>query len=150
VTLAECQNHRTVEVGRDLWKSPLLKPGHPDLAAQYRVQKASECLQGWRLYLSGKPVPALGHPHWKKCITICISNIVVSAYHSFSNVPVERFLVDTESFHLASIMRKVLGRYRGVIYCSPPCLQDCKDINLHSSGIQVLPPRAPIWPLVHV
>jgi len=47
------QNHRTVEVGRDLRRSsgptPLLKQGHLEQAAQACVQAAFEYLQGDRL-----------------------------------------------------------------------------------------------------
>ncbi|XP_068785779.1 uncharacterized protein [Struthio camelus] len=62
------QNHRMVEVGRDLWRSsspnPLLKPGPLEHIAQDRVQAGFEYLQGRRLhYLSGQPAPVLCHPH---------------------------------------------------------------------------------------
>lgn len=49
------QDHRMVEVGRDLWKSPapwpLLKQGHLGQAAQACVEAAFEYLQGEALYL---------------------------------------------------------------------------------------------------
>ena len=68
----ESQNHRTVEVGRDLqWSSdptPLLKQGHLQPLAQDQFQMVFEYLQPWRLHkLSGQPVPVLGHPHSKMC-----------------------------------------------------------------------------------
>jgi len=53
-----------VRVGRDLCGSssptPLLKQGHPEQAAQDRVQAGLEYLQRRRLYsLPGQPVPML-------------------------------------------------------------------------------------------
>ena len=64
----ESQNHRMVEVGRDLWRSsgptPVLKQGHLELVAQAHGQMAFEYLQGWRLHnLPGQPVPVFSHPH---------------------------------------------------------------------------------------
>ena len=63
----ESQNHRMVGVGRDLCGSssptPLLKEGHPEQAAQHRVQAGLEYLQRRRLHnLPGQPVPGLRHP----------------------------------------------------------------------------------------
>ena len=56
-----------VGVGRDLWGSsgptPLPKQGHPEQAAQDRVQAGLEYLQRRRLHnLPGQPVPGLRHP----------------------------------------------------------------------------------------
>jgi len=55
------QNPSMVGVGRDLCGSPaqpLLKQGHPQQAAQHRVQAGLEYLQRRRLYnLPGQPVP---------------------------------------------------------------------------------------------
>ena len=66
-THTESQNHRMSGVGRDLWGSPsptpLLKQGHPEQAAQDRVQAGLEYLQRRRLHnLPGQPVPVLHHP----------------------------------------------------------------------------------------
>jgi len=48
------EKHRIVEVGRDLWRSPiptpLLKQSHLEQAAHDHVQMAFEYLQGWRLH----------------------------------------------------------------------------------------------------
>ena len=65
------QNHRTLGVGRDLWRSshttPLLDKVHPEQGTQERIQVDFECLQGRRLHnLSGQPVPLLCHPHRKE------------------------------------------------------------------------------------
>jgi len=62
------QNHRMVEVERDLWRSsgptPLLKQGDLELAAQDHDQTASKHLQGGRLHNHfGPSVPVLGRPH---------------------------------------------------------------------------------------
>lgn len=62
------QDHRTVEVGRELWRSsgpiPLLELGNLGPVVPDRVQVAFELLQRQRLYsLSGQPVLVLGHPH---------------------------------------------------------------------------------------
>ena len=56
-----------VEVGRDLCGSPsptpLPKQGHPEQAAQHRVQEGLEYLQRRRLHsLPAQPVPVLHHP----------------------------------------------------------------------------------------
>ena len=74
------QNHRTVEVGRDLWRSsrpnPLLKQGHLQLVVQDCVQVASEYLQGRRLHtLLGQPVPVASHPH---SFSLCPLPLVLS------------------------------------------------------------------------
>ena len=63
----ESQKHRMVGVGRDLCgsSSPTLLPkqGHPEQAAQDRVQAGLEYLQRRRLHnLPGQPVPVLRHP----------------------------------------------------------------------------------------
>jgi len=68
---AHIQNHTTVKVGRELWRSssptPLLKQGHLQPVSQDHDQTAFEYLQGWRLHqLPGQPVPVLGHPHNEK------------------------------------------------------------------------------------
>lgn len=46
------ENHRLVEVGRDLWRpsapTPLLQQGHLQLVAHSHVQMAFEYFQGWR------------------------------------------------------------------------------------------------------
>jgi len=66
------QNHRRVEVGRDLWRASgptsLIKQGHHlELVVQDPVQLAFDYLQGWRLHdFSGQPVPVLGHLHSEK------------------------------------------------------------------------------------
>ena len=62
------QKHKTVEVGRDLWRSsspaPLLKVGQTEQVTQDHVQMGFECLQGWRLcILSGQPVPVFDLSH---------------------------------------------------------------------------------------
>lgn len=64
------QDHRTVEVGWDLWRSLcltlLLKQGQPQLVAQGCVQIPFEDFQAWRFYsLPGQPVPVLLHSHSK-------------------------------------------------------------------------------------
>ena len=63
------QNHRIVEVGRDLWRSSgpttLLKQGHLEQVVQDCVQTAFEYLQGLH-HLSGQPVPVLSLPHSEK------------------------------------------------------------------------------------
>jgi len=56
-----------VGVGRDLCRSsspiPLPKQGHPEQAAQHRVQAGLEYLQRRRLHnLPGQPMPGLRHP----------------------------------------------------------------------------------------
>jgi len=56
-----------VGAGRDLWGSssptPLPKQGHPEQAAQDRVQAGFEYLQRRRPHNpSGQPVPVLRHP----------------------------------------------------------------------------------------
>jgi len=63
---AASQNHRMVEVKRDLWMSsgpkPMLREDHLKRVAQ--DQMAFEYLRRWRLYnLPGQPVPVLGHPY---------------------------------------------------------------------------------------
>lgn len=81
------QNHRTVETGRDLWRSSGSNPLHnrhcrkPD-DAQDHVQTGSEYLQGQRLYnLSGQTVPVFDHSHSKNwfvfrlnfmCFDLCL------------------------------------------------------------------------------
>ena len=65
--ITESQNHRMVEVGRDLCGSSsptaLPKQGHLQQAAQDLVQAGLEYLQRRRLYnLPGQPVPVLRHP----------------------------------------------------------------------------------------
>jgi len=65
------QNHRIVDVGRDLCRifcpAPLLKQDHLDPIAQYQVQTGFDYLQAWRLYkLFGQSVPVLGHSQIKK------------------------------------------------------------------------------------
>jgi len=69
--IAESQNHRMVEVGRDLWGScsptSLPKQGHLHQAAQDCVQVGFEYLQRRRLCsLPGQPVPVLHHPQSKE------------------------------------------------------------------------------------
>ena len=62
----QSQNHRMVEVGRELWRSPgpaLLQQGHPELGAQIHVQVALEGLRGGNPTASGQPVPVLRHLH---------------------------------------------------------------------------------------
>ena len=66
-SFTESQNHRMVEVGRDLCgsSSPNLLPkqGHLQHAAQELVQANLEYLQRRRLHnLHGQPVPVLHHP----------------------------------------------------------------------------------------
>jgi len=61
------QNHRTVEIGRDLWGSssptPLPKQGHLQQTAQDLVQAGLEYLQRRRLHnLPGQTVPVLRQP----------------------------------------------------------------------------------------
>ena len=65
--ITELQNHRMVGVGRDLCRSSsptrLTKQGHPEQAAQERIQAGLEYLQRRRLHsLPGQPVPGLCHP----------------------------------------------------------------------------------------
>ena len=65
------QNHRMVEVGRDLWISsspnPLLKQDHLEHVAQDHVQAGLEYPQRRRLHkLSGQPIQVLCHPHSRK------------------------------------------------------------------------------------
>ena len=65
--IRESQHHRMVGVGRDLCgpssPTPLPKQGHPEQAAQDRVQASLEYLQRRRLHnLPGQPVPGLCHP----------------------------------------------------------------------------------------
>ena len=67
LTEINSQNHRMVEVGRDLCgsSSPILLPtqGHLQQAAQDLVQAGLEYLQRSRLHnLPGQPVPVLRHP----------------------------------------------------------------------------------------
>ena len=64
---SKSQNHRMLEVVRDLWGSssptPLPKQGHLQQAAQDCVQAGLEYLQGRRLHRpSEQPVPWLHHP----------------------------------------------------------------------------------------
>ena len=59
-TILISQNHRMVEVGRDIWMSSsptlLLKQGHLGQVTQDHARSAFEYLQGWRLHnLSGQP-----------------------------------------------------------------------------------------------
>ena len=61
------RNHRMAGFGRDLYESPspspLPKQGHPEQAAQHRVQAGLKYLQRRRLHSpSGQPVPGLRHP----------------------------------------------------------------------------------------
>lgn len=68
---APSQNHKLVEVGRGLSRSPgstpLLKQGHQKPVPQDHVQVAFEYLQGWRLHhLTRQPMPVLSHPQYKK------------------------------------------------------------------------------------
>lgn len=61
------QNHRLVEVGRDVWRSsspsPCSKQGELEQVAQGRVRSGFEYLQGWRDFnLSGQPAPGLMSP----------------------------------------------------------------------------------------
>ena len=60
------QNQRMVGVGRDLCGSPsptpLPKQGHPEQAAQDRVQAGLEYLQRRLHNLPGQPIPGLRHP----------------------------------------------------------------------------------------
>jgi len=77
------QNHRIVEVGRDLQSSSgptsLLKQGHLKLVSQDCVQTDFEYLQIRTLHsLSGQPVPALSHPHGKRkkiSIFLCLDGL---------------------------------------------------------------------------
>lgn len=68
VTCSTCrqqlQNHKMVEVGRDLWRLSdpnfLLKQDHLQLVAQDQDHMTFKYLQGWRLHnLLGYPVPVL-------------------------------------------------------------------------------------------
>ena len=64
------QNHRMVEVERNLWRSscatPLPKQDHQEQVVHDRVQMAFDHLQGWWHHnLSGEPVPVLSHSHSK-------------------------------------------------------------------------------------
>jgi len=66
-TRSESQNHRMFGVGRDLCGSsspiPLPKQGHPEQAAQDRVQVGLEYLQRRRIHnLPGQPGPGLRYP----------------------------------------------------------------------------------------
>jgi len=66
-SFTESQNHRMVQVGRDLCGSssptPLTKQGHPEQAAQDCVQAGLEYLQRRRLHnLPGQPGSGLRHP----------------------------------------------------------------------------------------
>jgi len=68
---AHKQNHRTVEIGKDLWTlsgpTTMLKQGHLEPTAQDCIQAAFQYLQGWRLHkLSGQLMPVLGHSHNKE------------------------------------------------------------------------------------
>ena len=59
-------NHRTCEVGRDMWRYLAQFPCSKKFA-QGCVQLGAEYLQGWRLHkLSGQPVPMIDHPHSKE------------------------------------------------------------------------------------
>lgn len=63
-------NHRTIEVGRDLFRSssptPLLRQGQLKQITQDHIQSGYECLHGWRLnILSGQPVPVFELSHCK-------------------------------------------------------------------------------------
>jgi len=65
--VTESQNPSMAGVGRDpLWvtqPNPLPKQGHPEQAAQHRVQAGLEYLQRRRLHsLPGQPGPGLRHP----------------------------------------------------------------------------------------
>lgn len=65
------QNHKMVELGKDLRRSTglttLIKKGHLELVVQEHVRRAFENLQGWRHHnLLRKPVPGL----WKKNISL--------------------------------------------------------------------------------
>ena len=67
MVITESQNHRLLGAERDLCGSsdptPLPKQGHPEQAAQDRVQAGLEYVQRNRLHsLPGRPVPGLRHP----------------------------------------------------------------------------------------
>lgn len=60
------QNHRMVEVGRDLWCNPPAQVEPPTASCPGPWQTGFECLQYGRLHgLSGKPVLVLSHSHNK-------------------------------------------------------------------------------------
>uniref|UniRef100_A0A8B9Q4U4 Transmembrane protein 19 n=1 Tax=Apteryx owenii TaxID=8824 RepID=A0A8B9Q4U4_APTOW len=90
---AHSQNHRTVEFGRDLWRSSsptlLLKQGHLEHVAQDPVQVGFEYLQGWRLHnLSGQPVPVLCHPHSKEVFHYVQLELPVFQFVPIASCPV--------------------------------------------------------------
>jgi len=70
-TVTELQAHRRVAEERCLWRSScpaaLLSQGQLESVAQDHVQVAFNCLQAWRLHLSGQSVPVLSHRHSEKC-----------------------------------------------------------------------------------
>jgi len=72
-TFGGSQNHRMLEVGRDLCGSssptPVPKQGHLEQAAQDLVQAGLEYLQRRRIHsLSGQPVLVLRHPQSEKVL----------------------------------------------------------------------------------
>jgi len=86
------QNHRMVEVGRVLWRSPCLTPlfkwGPLQTVGQDHVQMAFEYLQGGRLHhLSGQPVPVLSLPYSERSVSWCSDGTsYVSVFIAFGPV----------------------------------------------------------------
>jgi len=68
------QNHKIVEVGRDLWRSPgpnpLLKQGHLELVAQDHIHTASEHLQAERLHNPPEQSVLAGSPSHRQNKTL--------------------------------------------------------------------------------
>ena len=67
------QNHRIVDIGRDLWgpssPTPMPKQGHLEQDAQDHIQEDFEYHRRRRLHNpSGQPVPVLCHPQSKKVL----------------------------------------------------------------------------------
>jgi len=67
----ESQNHRTAEVGKDVWSlsgPTLIQAEHLQQGAQYHIQMDFDYLRERFHRLSGQPVPALHHPHSKEVL----------------------------------------------------------------------------------
>ena len=93
LSMTESQNHRMVGVGRDLYGSssptPLPKQGHPEQAAQHRVQAGLEYLQRRRLHnLPGQPVPVLCHPQREEVLPHVQTELPVPQFVPIAPCPV--------------------------------------------------------------
>jgi len=86
------QNHRMFGVGRDLCGSPsptpLPKQGHPEQAAQHRVQAGFEYLQRRKLHsLPGQPGPGLRHPQREEVLPRVQTELPLLQSSATSKIP---------------------------------------------------------------